>query len=652
MQRLLFLLLSIVTMSSVELLAQTVVTPSIAKIPRHIPPLGIEIPDDYRAHIVKRLGQLQQHADRLSDSPWQPDAEMLLKAVRFAVDHGEFFNEQEFSYPTELMDIAETRLKSLDAGNAPWRHTRGLVVRGFRSRIDGSAQPYGLEIPSSLDMTQPGPLYVWLHGRGDRFTDLHFLHQRLNGLRSKFQIADAIVLHPFGRQCLGYKSAGEVDVFEAIAHVQSEYNIDPNRIVLIGFSMGGAGAWHLGAHYADVWAAVSPGAGFAETAEYNRLATSDYPVSYEQQLWGVYDVPNYVRNLFNLPVVAYSGENDGQIQAARVMERAYEQHGRQLTHLIGPQTLHKYHPETLKELLQRLDAAQRTGRQPMPHEIMLQTRTLRYSRMFWLQLLGLAQHWKDTRVDAKFHESERRVELLTNNATRLALTPPGTIVEIRIDGQTLSTTATQNVVLNREPEGKWQITDGSDRVGVVKRPGLQGPIDDLFYDSFLVVTPTGNAISSRLAAWTDFEINHLQDRWRTLFRGDLRIKSDVDVTPEDLRKHHLLLWGDPSSNRLIRDILPQLPMTWNTDVLEVNGRRFDPQTHVPAMIFPHPRSSDRYVVFNSGPTFREAHDRTNSLQNPKLPDWAVFDVRQPPDNSAAGKVVAADFFNESWQFRQ
>ena len=69
--------------------------------------------------------------------------------------------------------------------------------------------------------------------------------------------------------------------------------------------------------------AMSPGAGFAETAQYNKLSTADFPAWYEQTLWGVYDVPLYTRNLFNLPVVAYSGELDRQIQAARVMEAAF-----------------------------------------------------------------------------------------------------------------------------------------------------------------------------------------------------------------------------------------------------------------------------------------------------------------------------------------
>ena len=60
-----------------------------------------------------------------------------------------------------------------------------------------------------------------------------------------------------------------------------------------------------------------------------------------------------------------------------------------------------------------------------------------------------------------------------------------------------------------------------------------------------------------------------------------------------------------------------------------------------------PRATGR--VINSGLTFREGHDRTNSLQNPKLPDWAIVNLNQLPDNLSPGKIEAAGFFNESWE---
>ena len=69
------------------------------------------------------------------------------------------------------------------------------------------------------------------------------------------------------------------------------------------------------------------------------------------------------------------------------------------------------------------------------------------------------------------------------------------------------------------------------------------------------------------------------------------------------------------------------------------------------MIYPNPLNPRRYVVLNSGFTYRDYDYLNNARQVPKLPDWAVIDIRTPPDMRYPGKVVAADFFGEHWQVR-
>ncbi len=83
--------------------------------------------------------------------------------------------------------------------------------------------------------------------------------------------------------------------------------------------MGGAGAWHIGAHYADQWACVHTGAGFVDVKRYQKLTPDKMPPWYEQKLWGVYDVPDYARNFFNVPLISYSGEIDTQRDSAEYM---------------------------------------------------------------------------------------------------------------------------------------------------------------------------------------------------------------------------------------------------------------------------------------------------------------------------------------------
>lgn len=620
-------------------------------IPRRLPPPGIEITAKDREALMstleqseKRLAELETSRPSAETNAYAVDVAIYLKAVRFALDESEFQERSDVALARELLAAAAKRLDELSAGEHSWASARGRVVRGYRSKIDGSVQPYGLEIPESLDMERPVPLFVWLHGRNDKLTDLRFIGER-TARPGRIQPQNGIVLHPFGRSCLGWKSTAEIDVLEAIDSVSRRYRIDPDRVVLMGFSMGGAGAWHIGAHYADHFAAVHAGAGFVDVARYQHLTPDQYPPPYEVKLWGLYDVPDYVRNLFNLPVVAYSGEVDKQKDAADFMAEAFAQHGHKLTHLIGPGMAHKYDPQVLNDVMERMQAAVAKGRDEAPQSVSLQTRTLRYNRLYWVAALGLEEHWRDSRIDARYADDDA-IEVRTRNMRALRLDPPRPVSRVTIDGQPLDAGGSP---LEYEKRGqRWIAANPSNDRALAKRPGLQGPIDDVVMDSFVVVVPTGST-TGRVQRWVDFELAHFRRRWKNVYRAELPVIRDVDVTPEIVDRHHLIAWGDPASNALIRQVADRLPLSWSDGQLAFGPRRFAADRHVPLLVYPNPLNPAKYLVLNSGPTHREDHDRTNSLQNPKLGDWAIVDVTRAPDGSQPGRVVEAGFFDESWQ---
>ena len=70
------------------------------------------------------------------------------------------------------------------------------------------------------------------------------------------------------------------------------------------------------------------------------------------------------------------------------------------------------------------------------------------------------------------------------------------------------------------------------------------------------------------------------------------------------------------------------------------------------MIYPNPLNPKRYVVLNSGFTFREADYLSNARQTPKLPDYAIVDISVPPDYRRPGRVVLAGFFGENWELSE
>ncbi len=435
---------------------------------RKLPPPGVTIEDVELASLRAEISTVRKSLVGLEKNPLLPDAEVYLESAALAVENGEFYAAKDTALAKQQLQTATARIAELKAGKASWTTQKGLVVRGYRSSVDGSAQPFGVELRDDYDLKgKPGPMYVWLHGRGDKETNLYYL-KHCETKKGQFPPpSGTLTIFPFGRHCIGYKSAGEIDVIEATAAAQKMYPVDLNRIALMGFSMGGAGAWHLGAHYANRWAVVHPGAGFVDVEKYTKLTPDKMPPPIEQALWGVYDVPKYARNYLNIPLVAYSGEVDAQKAAADLMEAALREEGMKLTHLIGPGMPHKYHPQVIKEVQKLIDDALVKGRNLKPAEIHLQTRTLRYNQFDWLEITSLGKHWDDSRVDAKL--TGTNLQLTTKNITSLRLDPKLGATSIEIDGTKLPAASNLSRL-----SGTWQTTPTSttSTAGLQKQHGL------------------------------------------------------------------------------------------------------------------------------------------------------------------------------------
>jgi dienelactone hydrolase len=626
---------------------------------RPIPLKGIPVPADVRAELEAAVASLGQDIERLKsdlrDKPalldLLPDVQIFHKAVHVALAYDEFHDPKEFDLARGQLREGQRRAALLREGKPEWTTTPGRHPRGYVSAIDGSIQPYGFHLPEdySADPTRKRRLDTWFHGRMEHLSELNFIDWagvhfddsvRIAG--GPFTPAGAFVLQLYGRFCNASKFAGESDFFEAMDWVKSRYPIDADRIVIRGFSMGGAASWHLGAHYAGRWAAVAPGAGFAETPEFLRVFQKETlnPTAFERKLWHWYDATDYAVNFSNTTVVAYSGELDPQKQAADLMAKAMAEEGLELKHLIGPQTGHKYHPEVWKELVRLVDEAAAKGRDPFPGRIRFTTWTLRYNDMKWVTVDGLDQHWERARVDAERDAGVVRAK--TSNVSAVSFDLPS-LTKVVLDGQELA--AAPHYV---KEGSRWSA--GSPE-GRVKRHGLQGPIDDAFLSNFLFVTPTGKPLNEKVGAWVEAELKRAQVEWRRQFRGDVRIKADDELTAEDFNASNLILWGDPRSNQVISALLPRLPIRWGDTVVQVGDRDFLSNRHVPILIYPNPLNPGKYVVLNSGFTYREYDYLNNARQVPRLPDWAVVDVSAPSGTQWPGRVVAADFFGERWELK-
>ncbi len=433
--------------------------------PKKIPALGISLTDSDRAELTAGTTALRAEIDTLArdlaspaDAPLLallPDVEIFHKAVAWSLADDTFYSTKEIAFARHLLTEGRERAAQLRAKKSPWLEARGLIVRGHRSKLDGSIQPYGLVVPADLDLSKPTPAMVWLLGRGEKRTELAFLAERENG-PPQLTPKNTLTLIPYGRFCNATKFAGEIDVMEALAAVRAQYSIDPLRIAVAGFSMGGGSTWHLATHFPGLWCAASPGAGFAETPIFTKANAPGKEVRpvWEQLLWRQYEATGISQNLFNVPTLAYAGEIDGQKEASDLMEAALAQNGLKLERFIGPQTAHKYHDATKAELTARLETLITTGRPTTPREIRFSTYTLRYPESAWLRILALEKHWERADVHATL-ASDDTLTVTTKNVTALAFSDikPTALI---LDGQRLA--PTPSLTYTRR-DAQWSASD-------------------------------------------------------------------------------------------------------------------------------------------------------------------------------------------------
>ena len=146
----------------------------------------------------------------------------------------------------------------------------------------GLEMEYALYVPTSYDRSSPSPLIVALHGLGSNSAQII----RYAGFTDLAEEHGYIVVAPMGYNSRGwYGSRGtgqapsrrrgrggaaaqsdpenlgelsEKDVMNVLELIQESYEIDEDRIYLLGHSMGGGGTWHIGTKFPTIWAGLAP----------------------------------------------------------------------------------------------------------------------------------------------------------------------------------------------------------------------------------------------------------------------------------------------------------------------------------------------------------------------------------------------------------
>ena len=603
---------------------------------------------------------------KLANPDLLADAEVFHKGSEWALRYDTPPSPKSVAMIKKALDRGEQRSALLAKNKTPWTTKKGKVLRGFISAVDGSTQPYGVVVPRNYDGTKAMRLDVVLHGSSKPVgtSELKFgARFDMGDEQSKTApVVDYIELHPLGRVENCYRWAGETDVFEAIEAVARNYNIDRDRIVLRGMSMGASGTWHLGLKHPDRFVAIGPYCGYVDTHRFSETPIDKFikvgPLPAHQEI-GLHmlDSVDYAANAGIVPAIAAIGDKDIFFQAHVLMGEAFSKEGLKMVNLISPGTGHTIDPVTHKEQMRRIGEYATKGIDHSPKQLRFVTWTLKYNRSHWLELLGLGRHYARAEFKGSLAEDGSLDVTEVKNITRFAIHRKVSGIRILGTEIKLPTHKADDALCFAKNNGVWKCEGPLNQITLSgKRPGLQGPIDDAFATPFLCVRGTGTPWNPLVQAWADANLKRFQYEWARYMRGDLEVKDDSDVTEADVRDKHLILFGDPGSNSWIAKALPELPLSWTRDEVQLGVETNPAKDHAPSFICASPLAKDRYIVINSGHTFHEKEFAAfNYLLFPRLGDWAMMKVLPSADQWAPSspifpeQVLRAGYFDEQWR---
>lgn len=235
------------------------------------------------------------------------------------------------------------------ASAAPGQTTggKGDQQRTYSFAAAGKELPYRLYVPRSYDPAVGAPLVVALHGFGG---NQDYFFRAVKDLPALLERHGFIFVAPMGLAIDGwygapltipgnaprssgaappapartpdeeakYRALSEADVMNVVALVRKEYTVDPNRIFLMGHSMGGFGTWWLGQKYADTWAAIAPMSGVLPDVDYQ------------------------IQKLARVPVQISIGgaENPAWVQASRALAETMKAKGMTVAYVEPPAATH------------------------------------------------------------------------------------------------------------------------------------------------------------------------------------------------------------------------------------------------------------------------------------------------------------------------
>jgi pimeloyl-ACP methyl ester carboxylesterase len=550
-----------------------------------------------------------------------------------------------FESEEDFVKLEQIEARSRGATPAPGAFT----VLYFRSRTDGSVQPFGLWLPRDYAPGTKFPLLLQLHGIAPE--TLAGRRATWTGMGTHEWVdtnAPVIVAQPFGRMNTFYQGIGEVDVLEVADEAQRRFAVDADRVFIMGHSMGGAGSYTVGLHHPDRFGSITP----IDAAMWNPEQGEDALPAWAQPQAALVNEGKLSPNARNV-LVYFKNAGAGIQKSSTAFTDGIVAHGGFSTAESFPGMPHHFAPQMSYSMFTGQAVLLPIKRQP--GAVKFFTTTLRYNSAYGATIDRLARHNREASLavtydDGKPPPQPRRrpgappprpqperppsLSVVTTNIEALTLrpadfgVPADAKLPVKVDGADVLNGPLPAVLHLSKSSGAWQVASGPPAPRG-KHHGVQGPIGDVLNDRFLAVYGEGDR------ALAIAELDAIRNPpGGTVVHGDFPMKHAANVTPEDIASSHLILFGTPESNPLLKRLAPRLPGRLLAEAGAESGCVF---------IHPNPENPAHYIVAWTTRllSLRDASPTLGYIQPLNLlPDYVV--VKQ-------GKISAAGHFNNDWK---
>jgi poly(3-hydroxybutyrate) depolymerase len=579
---------------------------------------------------------------------------------------------RDTAFVRDQLATARAYADELAAGRDPYHAAAGVMVKAYRSDVDGTLQPYALYVPRGQAPAGGWPLVVSLHGA--------YSNHRLN-LRRAFgqsnhpgetdeeasrnlpllSLPDVpmLVVSPFGRgEFMGYEGLGERDVMQVIADVRAAYPVDPDRIHLTGLSMGGEGTWHIGLRHPDLFASLAPVCGITDARHW--ITPADGAL-HDTALLALTTPLAVAENAANLNVIFFHGDRDASVPVAqaRAMAERYRQLGwlgknvryHELPGVEHPAWEVAYRDATLLRTLAAFK------RDPFPRHVVYKTPSLRYNQAYWLRIDAFEHGLALGEIEGD-RTGERAFAVRVKNVSAFSLLldarhlPGDQPITVTVGGAAAYQGPPRPVLgLARGGDGVWRAVAAPPAPGSTPAPAPDHGSSGLFSRALARERPHlyvyGTAGPPALTAANRALARALGD-WGHGVRARFDVKSDREVSAADVARFDVVLVGGPRSNAVVARLQAALPVDDRADRLVAGALVLRDTDRAYRLAGPSPLAPGRQLLIYAADTPRGlarfqrfAKGNADAWGPESNLDYLVYD--------GAGTIRLGGVFRDRWK---